>query len=65
MPKFVVYEIWTRAQVIEADTEADALESMPEPIDGMTLCNWYAVPVDTTDERVTRYLDRLAGKAGA
>lgn len=47
MPKFVVYEVWTRALVIEADSASMALQNHDaEPVHGMNLCNWHAVPCD-------------------
>lgn len=50
MPKFAVYEIWTRHRVIEADSVSDALDKADPhfraPVPGLGLCNWHAVPVD-------------------
>jgi hypothetical protein len=44
--KFVVYEIWTRARIIEAKDQDHAdTTSMPEPIVGLSLCNWHAIAV--------------------
>jgi hypothetical protein len=47
VPKFVVYEVWTRSRVITADDLEDAmLKGEPKPVLGMTLSNWHAVDVD-------------------
>jgi hypothetical protein len=46
MPKFVVYEVWTSAKVIEAETMEDAyLEGRPEPKLDLNLCNWHIVEI--------------------
>lgn len=51
MPKFTVYEVWTRSRVVEAETEHDALNNNePEPIEGMSLSNWHAQPHDVVNE---------------
>lgn len=44
--KFTVYEVWTRARVIDADDEADAYNKgePAEAMNGMNLCNWHVVP---------------------
>ena len=48
MPKFVVYEVWTRSRVVNAKNMSDALRRYPpKPIkmgDGknLSLCNWHA-----------------------
>lgn len=45
--KFVVYEVWTRARVIEAKDQHDAYDvGEPVPQADMSLCNWHVVPVD-------------------
>lgn len=45
--KFVVYEVWTRSRIIDADDTHEAYnEGEPVPIDGLSLCNWHVVPVD-------------------
>ena len=47
MAKFVVYEIWTTARVIEATDEDDAMakgEPKGAPAN-MDLCNWHVVPM--------------------
>ena len=49
--KFVVYEVWTKGHVVEAESMEDALRGYdPVPIEGLSLCNWHAVPV--TDDPV-------------
>ncbi len=48
MKKFFVYEVWTRAKVVEAADVQDAYNrAEPEPIEGMMLCNWHAVDIDS------------------
>jgi hypothetical protein len=43
---FVVYEVWTRHKVVQAESESEALEAAePKPITGMSLSNWHAVEV--------------------
>lgn len=49
MPKFVVYEIWTRSRVVEAKNESDAYDKgEPLPEVGLSLSNWHVHPVDDT-----------------
>ena len=49
--KFTVYEVWTRSKVVEADSESDALRRhSPEPIPGMSLCNWCAWAHEPVEE---------------
>lgn len=74
--KFVVYEIWTKSKVVEAETLEAALEQgypTTHYDDGLSLANWHAVPVFdlTTPHVVDRnvhgadlgdYLDRLGGR---
>lgn len=46
--KFVVYEVWTRARVVDATTEEMALAMAEKKIRvprGLNLSNWHAVPV--------------------
>jgi hypothetical protein len=44
--KFVVYEVWTRAKVVEAASEEQALlDNEPSPGAGLNLANWHAVAV--------------------
>lgn len=46
--RYVIYEVWTRARVVEAESEQDALlHNEPEPVEGLDLANWHAVAVDT------------------
>ena len=46
MPKFVVYEIWTRHRIVKAKTATEALRNhMPVPVKGLHLSNWHAVEV--------------------
>lgn len=49
MKRFVVYEVWTRSYVVNADTEGEALDEMPSVGAGgpLSLCNWHAVEVPT------------------
>lgn len=52
MPQFIVYEIWTKASLVEADTAPQAYEkSEPKPIQGMALSNWHAVEVPRARRR--------------
>ncbi len=53
MPKFVVYEVWTKARVVEAETASMAYQPGPESVPGMNLCNWHVVAVDPKDAEVT------------
>ena len=56
--KYVVYEIWTRATVVEADSGCSAyLKVEPPPAEicngirgGLKLSNWHAVPVSEIEE---------------
>ena len=55
MPKFVIYEVWTRATVMDAtDEETALLNHSPNPED-LNLCNWHAVPVDTMLDQAASY----------
>lgn len=48
MPKFVIYEVYTRARIVEAETASQALQNHPPerlPSE-LNLCNWHAVPCD-------------------
>lgn len=46
MPKYVVYEVWTRSRVIDADSESDAYDKgEPAARAGMNLCNWHVVEI--------------------
>jgi len=41
--KVTIFEIWTRSLVVEAESEAHALnDHVPEEVPGMTLSNWHA-----------------------
>ena len=53
--KFVVYEIWTRSRVIEAESFADAYDvAEPEPVDeGWSLSNWHVVAMDDAEKEQT------------
>lgn len=54
MPKFVVYEVWTRARVVEADDFDHAYTvGEPRPLDGLNLSNWHVVATDGTREEHT------------
>lgn len=47
MAKYVVYEIWTKSRIVEADSETHAYDvGEPEPVSGMSLSNWHLHPVD-------------------
>lgn len=55
MNKYVVYEIWTRARIVEAESQ-DAAYQVGEPAiegNGMSLCNWHVVPLDTVKHEKT------------
>ncbi len=44
--KFVIYEVWTRSYIVEANSAHKALEKAPEqPTEDLTLCNWHAVEI--------------------
>lgn len=49
MPKFVVYEVWTRCRVVEAPNAAIASSRFEPAIapPGLNLSNWHVVPVDS------------------
>ena len=47
MPKYVVYEIWTKSRIVEADNESDAYDvGEPQPLEGFSLSNWHLHPVE-------------------
>lgn len=49
--KYVVYEVWTKSRVIEAEDTTDAFKKgEPLPIEDMSLCNWHVVPVPAEDK---------------
>lgn len=55
MPKFVIYEVWTDARVIEADSYEDALiKGEPEAREDLTLSNWHAKAIDGPLRRPTK-----------
>lgn len=45
--QYVVFEVWTRARVVDdAESVEDAYaQGEPLPIPGLSLSNWHAVPV--------------------
>ena len=46
MGKFIVYEVWTSARVVDAKNEREAYEAgEPKPRTDLNLCNWHVVPV--------------------
>jgi len=51
--KFVIYEIWTRASVVEAESFDEALsDAKPTTdIDNLTLSNWHVIPVLETEDK--------------
>jgi hypothetical protein len=66
--KFVVYQVWTRHEVVDADSYESALQ-MAEPgalhgqamtDAGYSLCNWHAVQVEQQTEQ-----DELAARVEA
>ena len=49
--RYVVYEVWTKSRIIEAESEQDAYDKAePEPRTAeageLNLSNWHVVPVD-------------------
>jgi hypothetical protein len=45
--RFVVYEVWTNARIIDAKDAEDAyVVGEPAPRDDLSLCNWHIVRVD-------------------
>ena len=56
MPKYVVYEIWTRARVVEAENLSDAYnvgEPTKRGVVGLGLSNWHVVRMADTPEPPT------------
>lgn len=45
MATFVIYEVWTRAEVVEAEDSEAALEAYEPSGDRLSLANWHAVEV--------------------
>lgn len=43
--KYLVYEVWTKHRIIEADSQEDAYNKGEPftPDHNMSLCNWHAV----------------------
>lgn len=59
--KFMVYEVWTTALVVEADNEAQALlDHLPIPREGLNLCNWHAVEIPVPSEK--RHMEIVSSK---
>jgi hypothetical protein len=60
MPKFVVYEIWSRARVVEAENETEAYKvgepDAPQAASGWNCGNWHVVPVHD-DTPTTEFTD--------
>ena len=54
MPKFVVYSVWTKAEIIEAKTQRHAYDlGAPLPRnDDLNLCNWHVmlIPEEKDDD---------------
>jgi len=52
--KFVIYEIWTRSRVVEAEDMVTALSdhdpARPDDISGLSLSNWHAVAVEEEEK---------------
>lgn len=51
--KYVVYEVWTKARIIEADSYDDAVyfsEPSPYPDPHLNLSNWHVVPLEEEDD---------------
>lgn len=62
MPKFVIYEIWSRSRVVEsASAKTVYQENDPDPKltaqHGLNLGNWHAVRVGD-DTPVTEFIDK-------
>ncbi len=49
--KFVVYEVWPRARVVDAESEQQAYEANEplSPPSDLSLCNWYVVSIPTSE----------------
>ena len=44
MPKFAVYEVWTKSRYVEAANIRDAYKKgEPKPLEGFSLCNWHVI----------------------
>lgn len=51
MPKYVVYEVWTKSRVVDIVEGLDVYSATdpdiaPVKLCGMSLCNWHVVPVE-------------------
>jgi len=49
--KWVMYEVWTTAYIVEADTEAAALEKSGPPREGMILGERRVVPLSADEPK--------------
>jgi hypothetical protein len=48
--KFVVYEVWTTARIIEATDHLDAYRKGQPPVrEGLNLCNWHIVAIEPSE----------------
>lgn len=52
MKQFVVYEVWTRSRLIEAEDEEHAYDVGSPQVneDGMNLCNWHVIEIPEAQE---------------
>lgn len=53
MPRYVVYEVWTKSRIIEAANVHEAYEvGAPEPqgVKDFNLCNWHVVNIEEESE---------------
>ena len=42
--KYLIYEVWTKHQIIDAKSESDAYwVHTPKPVKGLDLCNWHVI----------------------
>jgi hypothetical protein len=50
--KWVVYEVWTTARVIEAATEQEAHDKGEPPArEGLNLSNWHVIPLSADEPK--------------
>lgn len=62
MPKYVVYEIWTRSRVVDAKNEQDAYNlGEPEPREDLSLSNWHIQELTRTSKLVDSGLRHVGG----
>ena len=62
MPKYVVYEIWTKSRIVEAKNESDAYDvGEPEPLEGFSLSNWHVQEISRTSALVDTGLTHVGG----